>query len=101
MNHTSLGRSIEVLSGLTPLKTGDSERAYCNGKNVLIYGKYPHIYVEPQAGHLINMINVSKLTQEGPYLRFEFPGDNHSYHYQLESGEEARKIYDNIIKSFQ
>jgi hypothetical protein len=73
---------------------------YHKGKNALIHGKYPHIYVEPHSGHLINMINVKKLVLEGPYLRFDL-GENHAYHYQLESGEEAKKIYDKIIKNIQ
>lgn len=65
-----------------------------------VFGKYPNVFVEPEKGHLINMINVIKVTQEGPYLSFE-TGKGYSCRYQMESGEEAKKVYEKIINKME
>ena len=61
---------------LFQIRCGHTYRNNASNATILVYGKTPHIFVEIQPGHLINMENVNRITCEGPYLCFDMVNKN-------------------------
>lgn len=51
-------------------------------------------FVEPTSGHMINMNNVGRVCQHGPYVTFEM--QEMSYSYKYKSDDDAKLAYEKM-----